>query len=142
VLVYNIECHIVLVFIGEVTLFYCYFVNIDFVNIYFQISYIEYQMVFDIYEVLTRACIYQFIVSLFSGRDSTWLLLPVIFSGYKIRTICLVVICEGGNLSLSDYPLASSKPQVTGDVSSGPNLPKEKEPSHRGDIRWDRLLLC
>jgi hypothetical protein len=44
-------------------------------------------------------------------------------------------------LSLSDYPLASSKPQVTGDVSPGPHLPKEKEPSHRGDIGWDRFLL-
>jgi hypothetical protein len=53
----------------------------------------------------------------------------------------LVVICEGGNLSLSDYPLASSKPQVTGDVSPGPHLPEEKEPSHRGDIGWDRFLL-
>ena len=50
-----------------------------------------------------------------------------------------MVICEGGNLSLSDYPLASSKPQVTGDVSPGPSLPKEKEPSRRGDIRWDRF---
>ena len=37
--------------------------------------------------------------------------------------------------------LASSKPQVTGDVSSGPSLPKEKEPSHRSDIGWDRFLL-
>ena len=42
---------------------------------------------------------------------------------------------KGGNLSLSDYPLASSKPQVTGDISPGHHLPKEKEPSHRGDIR-------
>ena len=74
-----IECHIVLVFIGEVTLsFHCYCVNIDFVNIYFQIAYIEYQIVFDIYEVLTKACIYQFIVALFSGRDSTWLSLLAI----------------------------------------------------------------
>ena len=53
-LVYYIEFHIVLVFIGEVTLFYFYFVNIDFINIYFQIAYIEYQIVVDIYEVLTR----------------------------------------------------------------------------------------
>jgi hypothetical protein len=44
-------------------------------------------------------------------------------------------------LSLSHYPSASSKPQVIGDVSPGPNLPKEKEPPHRGDIGWDRFLL-
>jgi hypothetical protein len=36
---------------------------------------------------------------------------------------------------------ASSKLQVIGDVSPGPNLPKEKEPPHRGDIGWDRFLL-
>jgi hypothetical protein len=51
------------------------------------------------------------------------------------------VTCEGESLSLSHYPSASSKPQVTGDVSPGPNLPKEKEPPHRGDIGWDRFLL-
>jgi hypothetical protein len=28
------------------------------------------------------------------------------------------------------------------DVSLGPHLPKEKEPSHHGDIGWDRFLLC
>jgi hypothetical protein len=39
------------------------------------------------------------------------------------------------------YTLASSKPQVTGDVSPGPNLPKEKEPPHCGDIGWGRFLL-
>ena len=87
-LVYYIECHIVLVFIGEMTLFYCYFVNIDFVNIYFQIAYIKYQIVFDIYEVLTKACIYQFIVALFSDKDYTWLSLLAIS-----RTICF-----GGDL--------------------------------------------
>ena len=53
----------------------------------------------------------------------------------------MVVIYEGQNLSLSDYPLASLKPQVTGDVSLGPHLPKEKEPPHRGDIGWDRFML-
>ena len=68
--------------------FYCYFVNIDFVNIYFQIAYIEYQIVFDIYEVLTEACIYQFIVALFSGMDSTWLSLLAISQ----------TICFGGDL--------------------------------------------
>jgi hypothetical protein len=48
VLIDPIECHIVLVFIGEVTLsFHCYCVNIDFVNIYFQIAYIEYRIVLD-----------------------------------------------------------------------------------------------
>jgi hypothetical protein len=52
-----------------------------------------------------------------------------------------VVTCKGESLSLSDYPSASSKPQVTGDVSPGPNLPKEKEPPHLGDIGWDRFLL-
>jgi hypothetical protein len=36
------------------------------------------------------------------------------------------------------YTLASSKLQVTGDVSPGPNLPKEKEPPHCGDIGWGR----
>ena len=87
-LVYYIECHIILVFIGEVTLFYCYFVNIDFVNIYFQIAYVEYQILFDIYEVLTKACIYQFIVSLFLGRNSTLLyLFPISWT-----------ICSGGDL--------------------------------------------
>jgi hypothetical protein len=81
VLIGYIECHIVLVFIGEVTLsFIAILINIDFVNIYFQIAYIEYQIVVDIYEVLTKACIYQFIVALFSGRDSTWL---YSFIGYK-----------------------------------------------------------
>ena len=40
------------------------------------------------------------------------------------------------------YTLASSKPQVTEDVSHGPNLPEEKEPPHRGDIGWGRFLLC
>jgi hypothetical protein len=40
------------------------------------------------------------------------------------------------------YTLASSKLQVTGDVSPGPNLPKEKESPHRGDIGWGRFLLC
>ena len=79
-------------------IFQFYFVNIDFVNIYFQIAYIEYQIVFDIYEVLTKACIYQFIVALFSGKDSTWLLLLVIFIGYKAGLSVLVVICEGGKL--------------------------------------------
>jgi hypothetical protein len=48
VLIDPIECHIVLVFIGKVTLsFHCYCVNIDFANIYFQIAYIEYQIVLD-----------------------------------------------------------------------------------------------
>jgi hypothetical protein len=37
--------------------------------------------------------------------------------------------------------LASSKLQVIGDVSPGPNLPKEKEPPHRGDIGWGRFKL-
>jgi hypothetical protein len=48
---------------------------------------------------------------------------------------------KGVNLSLSDYPLASSKPQVIGDVSLGPHLPKKKESPHRGDIGWDRFML-
>jgi hypothetical protein len=39
------------------------------------------------------------------------------------------------------YTFASSKLQVTEDVSPGPNLPKEKEPPHHGDIRWDRFML-
>ena len=42
---------------------------------------------------------------------------------------------------MSFNPLAFSKPQVTGDVSLGPHLPKEKEPSHCGDIGWDWFLL-
>jgi hypothetical protein len=37
--------------------------------------------------------------------------------------------------------LASSKLQVTGDISHGPNLPKEKEPPHHGDIGWSMFLL-
>jgi hypothetical protein len=32
---------------------------------------------------------------------------------------------------------AFSKLQVTKDVSPGPYLPKQKEPSHRGDSGWD-----
>jgi hypothetical protein len=48
---------------------------------------------------------------------------------------------EGENLSLIYYSFASSKLQVIGDVSPGPNLPKEKEPPHRGDIGWDRFML-
>jgi hypothetical protein len=48
---------------------------------------------------------------------------------------------EGENLSLIYYSLASLKLQVTGDVSPGHNLPKKKEPSHCGDIGWDRFLL-
>ena len=65
VLIGYIECHIVLVFIGEVTLsFHCYCVNIDFVNIYFQIAYIEYQIVTDLYEVLTKIARISFLVVL------------------------------------------------------------------------------
>ena len=109
VLVYYIEFLIILI-IDEVTWSLLLLINIDSINIYIQISYIEYQIVIDIYEVLTKACIYQFIVALFLGRDSTWLLCLVIFIGYKAGLFVLVVICEGGNLSLSDYPLASSKP--------------------------------
>jgi hypothetical protein len=46
-----------------------------------------------------------------------------------------------GELVLVLLSFALSKPQVKEDVSPGPSLPKEKEPSHRGDIGWDRLLL-
>jgi hypothetical protein len=46
-----------------------------------------------------------------------------------------------GELYFVLLTFASSKLQVTGDVSPGPNLPKEKEPPHRGDIGWDRFLL-
>jgi hypothetical protein len=42
---------------------------------------------------------------------------------------------------LSFNPLSFSKPQVTRDVSPRPHLPKEKEPSHCGDIGWDWFLL-
>jgi hypothetical protein len=42
---------------------------------------------------------------------------------------------------LSYYPLSLSKPQFIDDVSPGPHLPKEKEPSHCGDIGWDWFLL-
>jgi hypothetical protein len=52
-----------------------------------------------------------------------------------------VVTCEEGILSLSYYPIAFSKPQVTGDVSPRPHLPNEKEPSHCGDIGWDWFML-
>jgi hypothetical protein len=49
----------------EVTLFaHCYFVNIDFVNIYFQIAHIEYQIVTDLYEVLTKIARISFLVVL------------------------------------------------------------------------------
>jgi hypothetical protein len=46
-----------------------------------------------------------------------------------------------GELVVVLLSFALSKPQVTGDVSPGPSLPKEKEPTHRGDIGWDRFLL-
>ena len=65
VLIGYIECHIILVFIGEVTFpFHCCCVNIDFVNIYFQIAYIEYQIVTDLYEVLTKIARINFLVVL------------------------------------------------------------------------------
>jgi hypothetical protein len=49
-----------------------------------------------------------------------------------------VVTCEGDYYHLAFLSLfAFSKPQVTGDVSPGPYLPKQKEPSHRGDSGWD-----
>jgi hypothetical protein len=51
------------------------------------------------------------------------------------------VTFEGGTLLLTFKTFASSKLQVTEDVSPGPNLPKEKEPPHHGDIGWDRFLL-
>jgi hypothetical protein len=46
-----------------------------------------------------------------------------------------------GEFVLVLLSFAHSKPQVTRDVSPGPSLPKEKEPSHHGDIGWDRFLL-
>jgi hypothetical protein len=65
VLIGYIECHIDLAFTGEVTLsFHCYCVNIDFVNIYFQIAYIEYQIVTNLYEVLTKIARISFLVVL------------------------------------------------------------------------------
>ena len=88
VLVYYIECLIILIIIDEVIWSLLLLINIDSVNIYIQIAYIEYQIVVDIYEVLTKACIYQFIVALFSGRDSTWLSLLAISQ----------TICFGGDL--------------------------------------------
>jgi hypothetical protein len=53
----------------------------------------------------------------------------------------LVVTCDGGKLVFDLLFFCPSKLQVTEDVSPGPNLPKEKEPPHRGDIGWDRFLL-
>jgi hypothetical protein len=63
-LICYIECRIIQVFIDEVILFHCYFVNIDFVNIYFQIAHIEYQIVIDLYEVLTKIARISFLVVL------------------------------------------------------------------------------
>ena len=54
VLVYYIECLIILIIIDEVTWSLLLLINIDSVNIYIQIAYIEYQIVVDIYEVLTK----------------------------------------------------------------------------------------
>jgi hypothetical protein len=48
---------------------------------------------------------------------------------------------KGGNLIFVLLSFSLSKLQVMGDVSPGPHLPKEKEPSHRGDIGWDRFML-
>jgi hypothetical protein len=87
-LVYYIECHIILIIIHEVASSLLLLINIDSVNIYIQIAYIEYQIVVDTYEVLTKAGIYQCTVSFFSDRDSTWLSLLAIG-----RTIC-----SGGDL--------------------------------------------
>jgi hypothetical protein len=83
VLIGYIECHAFLIFIEEVRLYIiATFINIDFVNIYYSIVYI-YKIVIDLYEVLTKqASLHiKFIVALFSGRDTSWLLLPVIFLG-------------------------------------------------------------
>jgi hypothetical protein len=64
-----------------------------------------------------QACIYQSFVALSQAGASLfgYILLLVVS-----RTICLVVTCEGINLSLSYNPFAFSKPQVTRDVSPGP----------------------
>jgi hypothetical protein len=57
--------------------------------------------------------------------------LSFIFIGCLAGLSDQVVTCEGELLSLSlAKPFAFSKPQVTGDVSPGPYLPKQKEPSH------------
>ena len=46
-----------------------------------------------------------------------------------------------GNLPFILQSFAFSKPQVTEDVSPRPYLPKQKEPSYRGDIGWDWFKL-
>jgi hypothetical protein len=53
-----------------------------------------------------------------------------------------VVTCEEGNLKhLTLYPLPLQTPGYRGRVPWA-NLPKQKEPPHRGDIGWGRFLLC
>ena len=114
VLVYYIECHIILISIDEVIWFLLLLINIDSVNIYIQIAYIEYQIVIDIYEVLTKACIYQFIVALFSSKDSTWLSLLAIS-----RTICFAGYLWRGKLVIVWLSFSLFK-----------------TPGHRGRLPW------
>ena len=113
-------------------IFIAILINIDFINIYCHnclYIFIRYS-----YEVLTHwNSLHISVCCCFvPGRYISLGFYFII--GCLARNIWLVVICERGNLSLFDYPLASSKPQVTGDVSPGPHLPKQKEPSYRGDI--------
>jgi len=133
VLICYIECQVSLAFIEKWYCKHCYCTDIDFVNIYCSIAY--YQKSHWLYEVLTskQACTCNFIVALSWAGD---------LIGYYFR-LSLLAISQtfwsggdlwGGLLSLSlAKPFAFSKPQVTGDVSLGPYLPKQKEPSHWGD---------
>jgi hypothetical protein len=50
--------------IDEVIWFLLLLINIDSVNIYIQIAYIEYQIVTDLYEVITKIALISFLVVL------------------------------------------------------------------------------
>ena len=123
VLICYIECYIVPVFIDKWHIYHCHFANIDFVNIYCQIAYIEYQIVTYIWSTnpIEHSLHISFLLLSCSRQVH-------IFGGcFKLafgRTIFLGGDLWRGNYLISLKTFASSKPQVTGDVSPGPKLPK------------------
>ena len=94
-------------------IYHCYFINIDFVNIYYSIAYM-YQIVIITWstnQVSKLAYISFLLLCLRQVYLSFW--------GYTLllavsRTICLVVTCEGGNLYLSYNPSPSQNPRSSG----------------------------
>ena len=51
-----------------------------------------------------------------------------------------MVTCEGETLTLTLYPSLFKTPGYRGRLPWA-NLPKQKEPPHRGDSGWGRFLL-